>query len=108
VGYGSSDSGLGTENAFFVDGRLHKLDQVTFHISPADWLEPWRFTSNDKRLEMTFIPHQERNERHQMFFHYLSRRQMIGSFSGKIRLDTGEELEFHDLTGITERRRTRF
>jgi hypothetical protein len=70
VGYNSADSAQGTENAFFINGRLHKLDQVTFHISPSNWLLPWRFTSNDKRLEMIFAPHQERTENHQMFFHY--------------------------------------
>jgi hypothetical protein len=106
VGYGA-DSSLGTENAFFVDGRLHKLDQVTFHISPANWLEPWRFTSNDNRLEMTFVPSQERVERNQMILHSLRRHQVCGSFSGKVILDDGRELVFQDLTGIAERRKTR-
>jgi hypothetical protein len=108
VGYGSADGSLGTENAFFVDGRLHKLDQVTFHISPASWLEPWRFTSNDNRLEMTFNPHQERVERNRMIFHSLKRRQVCGSFSGKVLLDDGTALEFIGLTGLAERRKTRF
>ncbi|MDR2758725.1 MAG: DUF2804 domain-containing protein [Spirochaetaceae bacterium] len=108
VGYGSADSGFGTENAFFVDGKLHKLDQVTFHISPHNWLEPWRFTSNDNRLEMTFIPNQERFEHNRILIHSLRRRQVCGSFSGKVVLDSGEELEFQNLTGIAEQRKTRF
>jgi hypothetical protein len=107
VGYGA-DSSLGTENAFFVDGKLHKLDQVTFHISPADWLEPWRFTSNDNRLEMTFVPSQGRIERNQMFTHILNRRQVCGSFSGKVILDDGRELTFKNLMGIAERRKSQF
>ncbi|MDR2245747.1 MAG: DUF2804 domain-containing protein [Treponema sp.] len=108
VGYGSADGSAGTENAFFVDGRLHKLDQVTFHISPANWLDPWRFTGNDNRLEMTFNPHQERVERHRFAFHSLNRRQICGAFSGKVILDDGKELEFRNITGIAERRKTRF
>jgi hypothetical protein len=108
VGYDSSDSALGTGNAFFIDGTLHKLDQVTFHVSPSNWLLPWRFTSNDKRLEMIFAPHQERTENHQMFFHYLKRRQVCGFFSGKVVLDNGSLFEFQNITGITERRKTRF
>ncbi|MDR2477215.1 MAG: DUF2804 domain-containing protein, partial [Treponema sp.] len=67
VGYGSEDSSSCTENAFFTEGRLHKLDQVTFHIPPVNWLSPWRFTSNDNRLEMTFVPHQERTDHRQVF-----------------------------------------
>jgi hypothetical protein len=108
AGYGTADSGFGTENAFFVDGTLHKLDQVTFHISPNNWLKPWRFTSNDNRLEMTFTPNQERFEHNRFLLHSLKRRQVCGSFSGKVILDNGEELEFQDLTGIAERRKTRF
>jgi hypothetical protein len=106
VGYNSADSALGTENAFFVEGRLHKLDQVTFHI-PSDREVPWRFTSNDNRLEMTFSPHQERDENHQMFFYSFKRRQLFGSFSGRAILDNGSEYEFQNITGIAERRKSR-
>jgi hypothetical protein len=108
IGYDSADSTTGTENAFFLDGRIHKLDQVTFHISPSNWMLPWRFTSNDNRLEMIFAPHQERSENLQMFFHYLKRRQVCGSFSGKVILDDGSDFEFQNITGFAERRKSRF
>jgi hypothetical protein len=108
VGYGSADSSLGTENAFFLDGKLHKLDQVTFHISPANWMEPWRFTASDTRLEMTLLPSQTRTERRRALFHTLTRRQVCGSFSGKAVLDNGEEFHFQDLPGFAERCKTRF
>jgi len=106
VGFNSSDSSLGTENAFFLDGKLHKLDQVSFHI-PSGRLDPWRFTSNDNRLEMSFSPLQERDENHQMFFYSLKRRQLFGSFSGKVILDDGSEFKFTDITGFAERRKSR-
>ena len=105
VGYNSADSSQGTENAFFLDGRIHKLDQVTFHI-PSERLVPWRFTSNDNRLEMIFSPHQERDGNHQMFFYSRRRRQLFGSFSGRVTLDDGSEFDFRDITGMAERRRT--
>ena len=108
AGYSSADSSPGTENAFFVDGRLHKLDQVTFHIPAANWLATWRFTSNDNRLEMTFAPHQERTERKRLFFHAATRRQVCGFFSGKAVLDDGSALEFHNITGFAERSKMRF
>ena len=106
VGFDSADSAMGTENAFFLDGRLHKLDQVTFHI-PSDRHTPWRFTSNDMRLEMSFTPSQERDESHQVFFYSQKRRQLFGSFSGKVILDDGEEYEFNDITGMAERKKSR-
>ena len=108
VGYSWADSSPGTENGFFVDGKLHKLDQVTFHIPLSDWLSPWRFTSNDNRLEMAFYPHQERNDRRRFFFHNASRRQVFGFFSGKVLLDDDTVVEFHNLTGFSERNKMSF
>jgi hypothetical protein len=106
VGFNLADSTLGTENAFFLDGRLHKLDQVSFHI-PSSRLAPWRFTSSDNRLEMNFSPQQERDDNHQVFFYSLKRRQLFGSFSGKVVLDDGSDFEFQSITGIAERRKSR-
>jgi hypothetical protein len=108
AGYSSADASQGTENAFFLDGKLHKLDQVTFHISPSNWMLPWRFTSNDNRLEMVFTPHQERIERNQLLFYSTRRRQLCGFFSGRVILDDGSEMVFQSLTGFAERRKTRF
>ena len=106
VGYDSADSSLGTENAFFLEGSIHKLNQVTFQASPSNWLLPWRFSSNDLRLEMIFAPHQERAENYQVFFHSFKRRQVCGFFSGKVILDDGTELEFQNIIGFAERCRT--
>lgn len=108
VGYGSEDSAHCTENAFFVDGRLHKLDQVTFHIPPVNWLLPWRFTSNDGRLEMTFTPHQERIDRRRVMLYANTRRQVCGFFSGRAVLDDGDAIEFQNLTGFAERNKLKF
>ena len=108
VGHSSADSSDGTENAFFVDGRLHKLDQVTFHMPTSNWLSPWRFTSNDNRLEMAFTPQQERRDHSSTLFHSVKRRQVCGLFSGKAILDDGAELEFHNITGFAERCKTQF
>jgi hypothetical protein len=108
AGYGSADSQAGTENAFFVDGKVHKLDQVTFHISPSSWLAPWRFTSNDNRLEMIFTPHQERIEKRSLLFYASARRQVCGFFSGKAILDDDSVIEFQNITGFAERNKMRF
>ena len=108
IGHGLIDSSAGTENAFFADGRLHKLDQVTFHIPSANWLSPWRFTGSDNRLEMAFTPYQERTDRRQMLYFSMNRRQVYGSFSGKAVLDDGSALDFNNITGFAERSRTRF
>jgi len=108
VGYSWADFSRGTENGFFIDGILHKLDQVTFHIPFSNWLSPWRFTSNDNRLEMIFLPHQERFDRRRFLLHNLNRHQVCGFFSGRIVLDDGSPLEFQNMTGFAEWSRMRY
>jgi hypothetical protein len=108
LGHGLIDSTAATENAFFVDGRIHKLDLVSFHKPSSGWLSPWHFTGSDNRLDMVFTPQQERYDRRQMLFYSMSRRQVYGSFSGKVVLDDGAEMDFHNITGFAERCRTRF
>jgi hypothetical protein len=107
VGHGLIDSSAASENAFFVDGRIHKLDEVS-HSSSSGWLSPWRFTDSEKRLDMVFSPLQARTDRRQMLFYSMSRRQVYGSFSGKVILDDGAEMNFHHITGFAERCKTRF
>jgi hypothetical protein len=107
VGYDSADSGQGTGNAFFINGKLHKLNQVTFHILPTNWLEPWHFTSDDNRIEMTFAPEMEWEDSNRTFFYTIKRRQLYGSFYGKVVLDDDSEVNFN-ITGFAERRKMRF
>jgi hypothetical protein len=108
VGYGSADGSHGTENGFFLEGKLHKLNQVTFHINPESWMGQWSFTSSDRRLEMIFTPIMERRGKHRLLFHSMKRRQVFGHFSGKIILDDGSMIEFKDILGFAERKKTRF
>jgi hypothetical protein len=108
IGYSTADSQFGTENAFFLDGRIHKLDQVTFHFSPDDAFKPWRFTSNDNRLEMIFSPIDEITEHNRVLFYVQRQRTIFGSFSGTIILDDGARRSFEGISGIVEDRMTRF
>jgi hypothetical protein len=107
LGAGAADDSLGTENGFFLEGRLHKLKELICRIPPGHGLALWRFSSSDGRLEMDFQPHQERVERHRFLFQSLNRRQFCGTFSGRIALDGGPVIYFRNITGFAETRRTR-
>jgi len=108
VGHGGGDSSAGTENAFFVDARLHKLERVTFSIPSGGSPSPWQISGDDGRLRMTFAPRQERRERQSFLYHSLSRRQFFGTFSGSVVLDDGTSLDFDQLSGFAERSKLRF
>jgi hypothetical protein len=106
-GYSTADTDAATENAFFIDGKLHKLDQVTFQISPTDWLLPWQFTSADGKIEMTFYPILDETVHNRIFFHSIRLHQFFGYFSGKVLQDDGQFFVFKHITGMAERRKTR-
>jgi hypothetical protein len=57
---------------------------------------------------MIFTPQQMRVDRRQLLYHTVNRRQVNGSFSGKVVLDDGAEMDFHNITGFAEWCKTRF
>ncbi|MDR2865167.1 MAG: DUF2804 domain-containing protein [Spirochaetaceae bacterium] len=107
IGYGTVDNSYGTENAFFVNGKMHKLELVTFQASPSGWLKPWKFTSNNFRLEMTFYPVQQYSRKNHVFYQLYQVRQVYGFFSGRVTLDDNTIAQFDRISGIIERRETK-
>ena len=45
IGYGFGNTSAATENVIFYNGKVHKLDDVTFHIPETGYMAPWKFTS---------------------------------------------------------------
>jgi hypothetical protein len=108
LGYSTADSASATENAFFLDGKIHKLGTVTFQISPKDWLIPWKFTNADGKLELVFQPVLEESVHNRVFLHALRLRQFFGYFSGKVLQEDGSFFVFRNICGMTECRKTAF
>lgn len=105
IGYGMEDNSSGTENAFFWDGRLYKLGQVTFRISPRDWLSPWYFSSDDKRLSMEFQPVLEHRIKQNLLFQSVKERRVFGYMSGTFIQDSDITHTFHNLPCYAERQK---
>lgn len=104
IGHGFGDTSAASENMLFLDGKAHKLAEVTFHL-PAGPLDraDWRFTSSDGRFEMTFAPMVNRHDRVAIGPFLTDQNQVFGRFSGRAVLDDGTALEVKDLTGFAER-----
>ena len=108
LGYGFGDTSAATENMIFVDGIAHKLTDVRFEI-PVDesgkerYLDPWRFTSSDDRLNLDFHPILDRNSNTKVLFLQSDQHQVFGSFSGRLVLDDGSVLIIKDLRGFAEK-----
>lgn len=103
IGYGFGDTSKATENMVFYNNKAHKLSDIEFHIPGNDYLKPWKFTSNDNRFEMDFLPIIDRNSKTDLILLKSIQHQVFGYFTGKIVLDTGKEVYIKDFLGFAEK-----
>lgn len=107
IGYGLGDTSAATENMLFYRGRAHKLSQVNFGIpmkdGKEDYMKPWRFTSDDGRFKMDFVPVIDRASCTDVKLIKSDQHQVFGRFSGTVVLDGGDRLEVRDLFGFAEK-----
>jgi hypothetical protein len=102
IGYGFGDLSTHTENIIFYDGKAHKIDEVVFHHENRDPTKPWKFTSNDDRLNMRLDPIIPHREKLNFGLIYLNSSLLHGSYSGEIVLDNGEKVKIENLLGHAE------
>ena len=112
IGYGFGDTSNATENMIFYNGRGHKLNQVTFMIPTKtdqngivreDYLEPWKFTSDDGRFEMDFYPILDRAAKTDLILISSDQHQVYGKFTGRVVLDDGTIVFVKDFIGFAEK-----
>ncbi len=102
LGYGFSDRSPASENMLFYEGKAHKLEDVTFHFNPQNYLEPWKITSSDGRCELSFQPAIDRSGKTNFLVLKSIQHQVFGYFSGTVILDDGTELHIKDFLGFAE------
>lgn len=102
IGYGFGDTSAASENMVFVNGKCHKLCQVTFHIPEGDIMRPWTFTSDDGRFEMDFDPVFDNKTDLDAVIISQHANQVFGYYSGDIVLDDGNVLSVDHLLGFAE------
>ena len=107
LGYGFGDTSNASENMVFYDGYASKLDEVNFEIHQTangknDYLMPWKITSNNGALELTFAPILNRHSDINLLVLRSNQNQVFGKFSGKIKLSDGTILEIKELLGFAE------
>ncbi len=108
IGYGFGNTSAASENVIFYNGKVHKLDDVTFHIPEAGYMSPWKFTSSDNRFEADFIPVLDRAAKIDFKILVSDQHQVFGRMSGKAILDDGTEIRFTDLMCFAEKVHNRY
>lgn len=108
LGCGFGDLSRATENCVVLDGRVHKLDQVRFDYQSGDYMQPWRFTDNQGRLDLTFTPFRERIATTKLGLIDSEVHQMFGKYNGQVIQDDGRVMEVRDLVGFAEEHHARW
>jgi len=91
-----------TENAFWIDGSLTKVDMSDFVFNSRNLYEPWRITSADRKVDLTFYPETHRGESVNALFIKSKFTQLMGVFSGRLRTEAGESIEIKTCPGWAE------
>ncbi len=108
LGYGFGDTSAASENMLFVDGKAHKLSQVTFNIprkedGSDDFMKPWTFTSDDGRVNLGFEPVIDRAALIDLKLICSDQHQVFGRFTGTVILDDGSPFAIKNLPGFAEK-----
>ncbi len=108
IGYGFGNTAAATENAIFYNGKVHKLDDVTFHIPGSGYTDPWKFTSSDGRFEMDFVPILDRAANLDYKVIVSDQHQVFGRMSGTAVLDDGTPVRIKDVLCFAEKVHNRY
>ena len=108
MGYGFGDTSAASENAFILDGKIHKIRKIEFKYNPKDFMQPWTMVSEDQRINLTFQPFLDRTAKTDVKLLYSEVHQMFGKYSGSLVTDTGETIEINGLIGFAEEHHARW
>lgn len=102
LGYGFTDRTPASEDMLFYDGNAHKLNRVHWNFNPDNYMDPWRFSSDDGRFEMTFTPAIDRASKTNLLIIKSIQHQVFGYYSGLFVLDDGTKIEVENILGFAE------
>ncbi len=102
LGCGFGDLSKAGENALILDNRIHKLEQVRFDYVTGDYMQPWKFSDSEGRLNLVFTPFKERVATTNLAIIRSEVHQMFGRYNGTAVSDLGETVQIKELVGFAE------
>jgi hypothetical protein len=97
---GVNETGF-TENAFWVDGKMIKVDTVDFKYDDLNMLSRWDIRSSDGRVNLLFTPEGERAKNLNIGLIKSYYHQPFGTFSGTLS-NGAETYALKEVYGFTE------
>lgn len=104
---GVNETGHG-ENCFWIDGRLHRVGDVSFAYDRRDLMKGWRLADGDGRVDLEFTPEGSHTERVNALVLATNFHQLFGRWNGRLTTASGETVELHGLLGYAERHYARW
>lgn len=108
MGYGFGDTSAASENAFILDGKIHKIGKLEFQYNPEDFMQPWQMVSEDQRLNLTFTPFFDRQAKTDVKILNSEVHQLFGKYTGTLVTDEGKTIEIQNLIGFAEEHHARW
>jgi len=102
LGKGFGDLRYSTENCFYINGKMTKLGWVDIEYDPQNFMRPWKFTSDDRRLYLIFTPFFERTSKTNLLLLKAESHQMFGKYNGIAVANSGETITISELIGWAE------
>ena len=102
LGFGFGDTSAAGENAFILNGKVNKLEDVKFEYDPKNFMKPWHMTGSDGRLDLEFTPFFERVAKTDVKLLMSEVHQMFGRYNGRVISDSGEKIDIENLVGFAE------
>ena len=90
------------ENAVVVDGRLTKLGLVSFAYDHNQIMRPWRISSSDGRIDLSFVPMADRQSHTAAGPLQSHIHQLVGRYSGSVILADSSPIVIKDFVGAAE------
>ena len=76
-----------TENCFWVDGKIYKLEGVTFDYDRSNLMNPWRLSTSNGALDLSFSAQGLRQEKINALLLASDFKQPFGFFDGQFNLE---------------------
>jgi hypothetical protein len=108
LGKGFGDLSRATENCFFINGVINKLEDVEFLYDNENFLKPWRFKSSDGRLELVFEPFFDRVAHSNLIIIASEVHQLFGKYSGFVIDDRKKKINIKNIIGWAEEHHARW
>lgn len=98
LSWGINETGF-TENAFWLDKEMTKVDMVSFVSDSDDPGSKWHITSYDGKIDLTFQPDCHINEKINVLIIASKLTRFVGTFEGRLITDKGETADIRACPG---------